>query len=238
MQTLTRRQSLQQLSSALLATTLAVSLAACGGGSDSPGPMMAVQADGRSNFDAAAVQNTLATYALQPVSAAEAQGLAFMREEEMLAQAVYLSSAQRWPATVVFANIAASEATHTAAVKALLDRYGLPDPLAGLPTGTLASPAFLGLQAALVAASATSLVDALKVGVQIEELDLSDIAARQVAVDNDDILLVYDNLSRGSRNHLRAFMRQLVQLGGSYTPQYLSQAAFNAIVNSPMENGR
>lgn len=234
MQNTTRRQSLQLMTGAWLAATLA----ACGGGGDSPGPMMTVQGDGYSSFDAAGVQNTLATYALQPVSEAEAQGLAFMREEEMLAQAVYLRSAQRWPAAVIFANIAASEATHTGAVRALLDRYGLPDPLAGLPPGGLASPAFLGLQAALVAASSTSLVEALKVGAQIEELDLSDLASRRMVVDNDDILLVYDNLSRGSRNHLRAFMRQLAQLGGSYTPQYLSQAAFNAIVNAPMERGR
>jgi hypothetical protein len=49
--------------------------------------------------------------------------------------------------------------------------------------------------------------------------------------------MVYDNLLRGSRNHLRAFMKVLVQQGGSYVPQYISQAEFDAIVNSPVETG-
>lgn len=43
---------------------------------------------------------------------------------------------------------------------------------------------------------------------------------------------------RGSRNHLRAFMKVLTQLGGTYTPQYISQEAFDAIVNSAVETGR
>jgi hypothetical protein len=88
-----------------------------------------------------------------------------------------------------------------------------------------------------VAASRVSLVEALKVGAQIEELDMRDIVAQKASIDNADILLVYDNLLRGSRNHLRAYMKTLVQQGGSYTPQYLSQTEFDAIVNSPMETG-
>ena len=59
-----------------------------------------------------------------------------------------------------------------------------------------------------------------------------------LTIDNADILLVYDNLLRGSRNHLRAYTKTLVQQGGSYTPQYISRAEFDAIVNSPMETGR
>jgi hypothetical protein len=89
-----------------------------------------------------------------------------------------------------------------------------------------------------VAASSVSLVEALKVGVQIEELDIRDIVAQNAGIDNVDILLVYDNLLRGSRNHLRSYMKTLTQQGGSYTPQYITQAAFDAIVNSPMETGR
>ena len=123
-------------------------------------------------------------------------------------------------------------------MKTLLDRYRLADPLAGLPLGSFKTPAFQTLYANLVTASSASLVEALKVGVQIEELDIRDIEAQKLGIDNADILLVYDNLLRGSRNHLRAYMKVLVQQGGSYTPQYISQAEFDAIVNSPMETGR
>lgn len=228
-----RRQPLQWL----LASLLATGLMACGGG-DSPGPSMGVNADGVSTFSASALNATLSSYPLQTLSVAESDGLVYMREEEELAHAVYVASAARWTTVPVFANIAASESTHTAAVKTLLDRYQLADPLAGLPLGSFQAPLFQTLYAQLTAASEVSLVEALKVGVQIEELDINDIAARQASVDNADILLVYDNLLRGSRNHLRAYMKVLVQQGGSYTPQYISQATFDAIVNSPMEQGR
>ena len=229
----TRRQPLHWIAVSLLAA----SLAACGGGDDS-GPSMNVDANGVSSFDAGTLATTLSTYTLQTPSAAEADSLSFMREEEELAHAVYVASATRWPALPIFSNIAASETTHTTAVKALLDRYQLADPLAGLPLGTFKTPAFQTLYGNLVAASSVSLVEALKVGVQIEELDIRDLAAQMQAIDNADILLVYDNLLRGSRNHLRAYMKTLAQQGGSYTPQYITQAAFDAIVNSPMETGR
>lgn len=45
------------------------------------------------------------------------------------------------------------------------------------------------------------------------------------------------NLLRGSRDHLRAFMKVLTQQGGTYVPQYISQTEFYAIVNSPVETG-
>jgi hypothetical protein len=233
MKNTTRRHTLQFTFAALLAA----GLVACGGSSDDR-PNMGVNGSGMSSFDSSALANTLDTYALQPVSAAEADGLAFMREEEQLAQAVYLANAALWPTVPVFANVAGSEATHTSAVKMLLDRYALADPLAGLAVGSFKSPLFQTLYADLVAASRVSLVGALRVGVQIEELDISDLASRAAAADNADILLVYDNLVRGSRNHLRAYMSVLVQQGGSYTPQYISQAEFDAIVSAPMEKGR
>ncbi len=230
---MTRRQPLQWM----LVSLLAASLVACGGGDD-PGPNMRVEGDGASTFDAGTLANTLSTYPLQTLSAAEAHSLGFMREEEELAHAVYAASAARWPALPIFSNIAASETTHTTAVKSLLDRYRLADPLSGLPTGTFQAPAFQALYADLVAASRVSPVEALKVGVQVEELDIRDIESQKAGIDNTDILLVYDNLLRGSRNHLRAYVETLVQQGGRYTPQYLSQTEFDAIVDSPMETGR
>ena len=219
---------------AVLASS-AMGLAACGG-SDDPGPVMGVDANGTSTFNAGNLAAQLATYPLSPLSTAEADSLAFMREEEQLAHDVYAVSATLW-SPPVFANITASEATHSAAVKTLLDRYQLVDPLAGLANGTFKTPAFQTLYSDLVAASRVSLIEALKVGAQIEELDMRDISVQKAGIDNADILMVYDNLLRGSRNHLRAFMKVLTQQGGTYVPQYISQAEFDAIVNSAIETG-
>lgn len=218
-----------------LAAVLASGLLACGGGDD-PAPVFTVDANGASTINPSALGTTLATYPLSALSTAEAASLAFMREEEQLAHDVYAVSATLWRLSA-FNNIAASETTHSAAVKDLLDRYQQPDPLVGLPNGVFKSPAFQALYDSLIATSRLSLDDGLKVAVEIEELDIRDIVVQKAGVDNADILLVYDKLLLGSRNHLRAYMKLLIQQGGAYVPKYVSQAEFDAIANSPTEKG-
>ncbi len=88
----------------------------------------------------------------------------------------------------------------------------------------------------MVAQGSASLVEALQVGALIEELDIADLRAR--ASTAPDVQFVFDNLERGSRNHLRAFVRQLNSRGATYAPSHLSRADFDAIVTSPMERGR
>ena len=51
-----------------------------------------------------------------------------------------------------------------------------------------------------------------------------------------DIRLVYENLMKGSRNHLRAFVKNLATQGVTYVPQYMSQTDYQAIINSATEN--
>lgn len=220
----------------LAALTLAAALTACGGGSGEP-PGAATILGANGGAVSGAWQVTPSAVAAEPLSAAEAASLAFMREEEQLAHDVYVYSAQLWTLLPIFDRIADSEASHVAAVQSLLDRYGLPDPLAGLPEGSFSTAEFQALYDEGVASSRIGLVDALKVGLQIEELDIRDIEAQKALVDNADILRVYDQLLRGSRNHLRAYWQALLLQGGSYVPQYISQEAFDAIVAAPRETG-
>jgi hypothetical protein len=56
-------------------------------------------------------------------------------------------------------------------------------------------------------------------------------------VDNQDITYVYENLAKGSRNHLRSYYRNILNAGGTYIPQFISQAEFDEIISSPMETG-
>ena len=90
----------------------------------------------------------------------------------------------------------------------------------------------------LVADGRQSLADALRVGAAIEEIDILDLEEQIAQTDQADIQLVYDNLMKGSRNHLRSFTSTLEkQTGESYQPQYLDPEAYEAIVNAPMETG-
>ncbi|HSO45348.1 MAG TPA: DUF2202 domain-containing protein, partial [Rhodoferax sp.] len=107
-----------QLMKRACAAILAVSLFGCGGGGDDPVvvPLMTVDASGFSTVNVGQLQNVVATYPLQSLSTAEAESLAYMREEEQLAHDVYAVSAGLWTVPV-FANITNSEATHSAAIK-------------------------------------------------------------------------------------------------------------------------
>jgi hypothetical protein len=55
--------------------------------------------------------------------------------------------------------------------------------------------------------------------------------------DQPDIIRIYENLLRGSRNHLRAFVAAIEVQGVTAMAQVLPQDQVDAIVDSPMERG-
>jgi hypothetical protein len=61
-----------------------------------------------------------------------------MREEEKLARDVYTMLGNIW-GTKIFSNIASSEQTHTDAVKVLLARYAITDPVVNDTIGVFTS---------------------------------------------------------------------------------------------------
>lgn len=183
-----------------------------------------------------ALKQALDALPLEPVSASELESVQFMREEEKLTHDVYVLAYSLWNQPV-FDNIAASETSHTEAVKLLLDRYGIADPSTGV-AGTFANQTLQAVYNTYAARVQASLIDALIVGAEIEDLDIRDLEVQKSQVDNQDILKVYDELLKGSRNHLRAYVQQLAKLGMSYTPQFISQAQFEEIIGTATETGR
>jgi hypothetical protein len=221
---------------AVLAISAAAFLVGCGGGGGDDGTNGPASSGAQAAQSATALAATLATMAPTALSEQEAASLVFMREEEKLARDTYDALFSIW-GVKVFDNIGASEQVHMDAVKQLLTRYALPDPAASTLPGQFNDPMLQGLYDALLANGRISLVDALKVGAEIEDLDIRDLRAIKGTVDNADLLLVYENLEKGSRNHMRAFHDNLLRQGASYTPKYITQAEYDAIVNSPKENG-
>ncbi len=167
---------------------------------------------------------------LDTLSSAETEGMLFMREEEKLAHDVYVFLYGRWHANV-FDSISVSEQTHTDAMLFLLDRYAVDDPVGDNAEGVFVDATLQGLYETLVAQGNASLIDALIIGAEIEEIDLVDIQNLVDALEgNDDMALVYQSLMEGSRNHLRAFVRNLEQQGVVYQPQYLSPDVYETVV--------
>jgi hypothetical protein len=165
-----------------------------------------------------------------PLNDQEKSDLLFLREEEKLARDVYIYSYNKYGQNI-FNNISNSEQSHMNSVLTLLNKYGLTDPLASNGAGVFTNSDLQILYNELTAASEVSFNNALEVGATIEDLDIRDIDTFKSHTTKSDLLSVYDNLSCGSRNHMRSFVGQL----GNYTPVYISQSQFDAIINSPKE---
>ena len=178
-----------------------------------------------------------AEVAVLPLEYEEEQSLLFMREEEKLARDVYLTFYEEW-GKPVFSNIAQSEQTHTDAVAEKIEKYGLPDPVVDDTVGIFVNSFLLEKYYELVAKGQLSELDALMVGAFIEELDIIDLQESIEATDETDLIELYSNLMRGSRNHLRAFVELIEEATGEdYEAQLLDQDEVDAIADSSFETG-
>jgi hypothetical protein len=159
-----------------------------------------------------------------------------MKEEEKLARDVYTALNLKWN-NQVLSNISVAENTHMNAIIFLLQNYGT-DYTKVLETGKFTNPTFQTLYEKLIAKGSVSLAEAWKVGALIEEMDITDLAGSIDQVTDESIIIVFENLEKGSRNHLRAFTSQLTLLGLTYNPVYLSTDEYNLIISSPTEAGK
>lgn len=179
----------------------------------------------------------IAKLPVQDLSSEEKSGLIKMREEEKLARDVYQVLYEKWNHQT-FTNIARSEQQHMDAVHALLKKYSLEDPIVDQTVGKFTDPELQELYHSLVTQGEKSLIEALKVGATIEDLDIKDLNEFLEQTDNTDIKMVYQNLVKGSRNHMRVFISQLTYHGVIYEAQFLTSAEINAIITSPHERGQ
>lgn len=179
-----------------------------------------------------------ATYGPEELSDVEKEALLFMREEEKLARDVYEYLYETWSAPV-FNNISRSESRHMEAMLCLIQRYGLEDPVGSDIRGEFRNQELAALYTSLIEKGKSSLVDALTAGATIEDVDINDLIqlSANEAVDNKDIQAAFAELNRGSRNHLRAFVRNLNQYAVEYKPQFISQQYFGEIIAGERETG-
>ncbi len=174
----------------------------------------------------------------EELSQSEIDAITFVREEELLAHDVYQALHALYPVPV-FNFISNSEALHAWAMKVLLDKYALPDPAADHQAGVFTNPAIQQLYNDLVAFGLESIGNALTVGAIIEDYDIADIIQHTGNdVDNQDMIYAFNQLHKGSRNHMRAFNAHLNFRNLTYTPQYISQSLFDEITSSGWEIGQ
>jgi hypothetical protein len=192
----------------LLATALLVaSLAAT--------PLAALAGNGKGNGgrpDPAGVSAAV----LVPLSEAETATLLWMREEEKLARDVYIKLTEYYPAKI-FSTIAASEQKHFDAIGRKLEQYGIPD--VALPAiGAFYNQDLQAMYVDFVERGLESYVDALFVGVEIEEADLVDLSVAISETDSRPLKRTYSHLLIGSQHHLDSFIKLLEKEDIDYEP--------------------
>ncbi len=164
-----------------------------------------------------------------PLTQAEIDDLKFLREEEKLARDVYLFSFNKYQVSI-FDNISQSEQKHMNSILNLMNKYGIPDS-ASSEIGVFNNPDLQLLYNSLTTQSNISLVEALKVGATIEDLDINDIDEFIGNTTKSDLLNVYDNLTCGSKNHIRSYTSQLSSNNVTYEPQFISIEYYTAILS-------
>lgn len=189
-------------------------------------------AEPNSNFQTnfGLTKDSILSMPYENISPSEQNSLSYMREEEKLARDVYITLFNKY-GIKAFNNISKSEQTHTDAIKYIIQKYSLDDPIKNDVIGVFINQDLQNLYNKLIAQGYQSDIEALKVGALIEEVDIIDLVKGiNEEVDNQDIKLVYNNLKMGSENHLRAFVKNLSTRGIVYTPQLLDIDTYNSIV--------
>ncbi|PKP50626.1 MAG: hypothetical protein CVT92_14245 [Bacteroidetes bacterium HGW-Bacteroidetes-1] len=183
------------------------------------------------------VYNCLNALPVEEISPSEIEAISFVREEEYLAHDVYQALYGVFPIPV-FNNISNSEMIHAYAMKVLLDKYNLPDPAENHQPGVFTNATIQQLYDDLVAFGLQSIENALIVGATVEDLDIHDLVTHlENDLDNQDLIFAFEQLYKGSRNHLRAFNAHLTFRNLDYTPQYITQELYDEIVSTGWEIG-
>jgi hypothetical protein len=160
--------------------------------------------------------------------------LIWMREEEKLSRDVYTNLWKKWE-TKIFLDVAAVEQIHMDSIKLILEKYWIDDPVKDDSIWIFSSFAIKKLYDDFIFQWNKSLLDAFILAADAESLDILYISDLVKQTQNQDIISLYNTLIIWSRNHLRNYVKEIKDNGGSYKPKYLSQEVYDGIILSQDE---
>ena len=130
----------------------------------------------------------------------------------------------------IFNNISKSEDRHQQVVLEMIKKYDINfEPKT--ERGKYNDPEMEKLYLELVEQGKKSLVDALKVGALIEDMDIYDLNNAIKQTDNQDLTIVFTNIRTGSYHHIKAFTNWLKRYNITYQPKYISEQELNDILS-------
>ena len=170
-----------------------------------------------------------------PLTADEIEFLYALREDEKLARDVTAAFASLFPESKPFERISQAESNHIAAIEKVLSYYEITYPTLDA-AGVFADSTRQATYNELITRG-TSLIEAYKVTAFLEEESISGLSTVLVDVDNDNLELLVTHLLAASKNHLKAYVRQLASMQVIYEPVVLSAELYNSIITAPFAMG-
>ncbi len=195
--------------------------------------VLQVKSDGTTTFDMTTMSAPFDSTA--DLTASEIEYIYAVREDEKLAGDLYSTFFEMYKLKA-FENIAKAESNHMKATERLLEYYGITYPAAG-DKGKFENPVRQALYDSLLQKGSTAL-EAFKVMAQYEEYNIVQYKADLALITNANVKIVIENLEKGSENHLKATIRQITALGGSYAAQVMTQEEYSAIIATGFEQGK
>ena len=143
----------------------------------------------------------LAAPAASAMSGDEVASLKYASQQAKLGRDVYRALERRW-GTSVFATLARSESRQMAAVKALLSRYRVRDPVAGKGEGNFADPTFERQYRTYARQGQWSRWDARSAALRMERAEIRELRARLLSAANPDLRRLLTQMQRVSTSHV------------------------------------
>lgn len=180
----------------------------------------------------------LGTTTAQELNQDEIRDLRYTREEQKMALDLYQEFYMLYEHHV-FDQVASSEENNMEKVRNLLDVYGLVDPITGIRElrGKFNNPTIQQHYDHFYALGIQSRTDALKVGAQVEEQDISHLQVQLSRTDNPLLQRTYEQLLKDSQKHLQAFVRNLEMEGQDYQATILSEERLKELLEDNIWEG-
>jgi hypothetical protein len=198
-----------------------------------PVPVLEVKSDGISTFNLSGITPTFDSTA--DLNAEEIEFIFAVREDEKLSRDLYKAFFDIYQLKT-FDNVFRAESNHIRAAETLFSYYEIEYP-ALEDYGQFADTARMARYEKLLLQGNTAL-EAFKVMAFLEEENIVSYGEVLNDITNPNIKVVIENLAKASENHLRAAVRQITALGGSYQAMIMTEEQFRSVIENGFEQGK
>lgn len=170
------------------------------------------------------------------IPTSEKNAIIYNLEEKKLSHDLYVAFESKWDAQI-FENIARTEQDHFNYLLKLTQELGIEVPATILSNekGIYYNPNLQEEYNTMLASGSKSLIDALTIGAKMEEMDIVDLHKVMDVTNETKVFLAYDRLYNTTRNHLRAFVRNLNAQGIDYSPVMLARDEYDKIIGETIK---